>query len=47
MPASDNKEDWTRAFNESRVGVFSDGAGTRILVAYSSPADKAQAFYYI
>jgi serine/threonine protein kinase len=50
MPAADDKEGWTKAFNESRVEVFSDGAGTRVLVAYYSSGNRvgtAQAFYYI
>jgi hypothetical protein len=44
LPPED-KESWLTAFNASDVDVWSDGAGTRILVAYS--LGQAVAFYYI
>jgi hypothetical protein len=48
----DEKERWINALNESKVDVFSDRAGTRILVAYGArpedykPESKAVAIYY-
>ncbi len=35
MPTAKNKETWRKLFTEKRVDVYSDGAGTRILVCYS------------
>jgi serine/threonine protein kinase len=47
LPTAD-KEGWSKAYNEGKAEVYWDGAGTRILVAYSIPQSwaKAVAFYY-